>query len=90
MIYSENGYHLHDHITYGITNTDVPISSFKERLFQEWSKSTFMNGFGKLSKNGFDVSETFIGDHSDSRGIKSIEDSRRVKGTLDHWEFEYW
>ena len=46
-------------------------------------------GFEKLSKKGIDVSDTFLGSHSGSRGDKTIEELTKEKGTLEYWEKEY-
>ena len=46
-------------------------------------------GFRKLSKKGIDVSDTFLGNHSGSRGDKTVEELTKIKGTLEYWEKEY-
>ena len=83
------GHHIHNHITYGYLNEDVSIKEIEKELFNTWSFYTRKNGFRKLSKKGFDVSQTLVGGHfgeSGSRSVKSIEESENIRGTLEYWE----
>ena len=79
------GHHIHNHLTYGYLN-DVSIKEIEKELFHTWSFYTRKNGFGKLSKRGFDVSNTLYGNHSGSRSVKSIEELEQTEGTLEYWE----
>ena len=91
--YGENGYHPHNHITYGVLNPDVSNKTIKDILFDTWSYYTSKMGFKKLSKKGVHVivpdSETYLGSHSGSRGDKTVEELTKEKGTLEYWEKEY-
>jgi len=86
---TDNGYHPHNHITYGVLNPDVSNKTIKDILFDTWSYYTSKMGFRKLSKKGIDVTETLYGSHSGSRGDKTIEELTKEKGTLEYWEKEY-
>lgn len=89
ITHTDNGKHLHNHITYGVLNNDVSNKTIKDILFKTWSYYTSKMGFRKLSKRGIDVSDTFIGSHSGSRGEKTVEELTKIKGTLEYWEKEY-
>ena len=89
LTHTDNGKHLHNHITYGVLNPDVSNKTIKDILFDTWSYYTSKMGFRKLSKKGIDVSDTFLGSHSGSRGDKTIEELTKEKGTLEWWEKNY-
>lgn len=89
ITHTDNGKHLHNHITYGVLNPDVSNKTIKDILFDTWSYYTSKMGFRKLSKKGIDVSDTFRGGHSGSRGDKTVEELTKIKGTLEYWEKEY-
>ena len=89
ITHTDNGKHLHNHITYGVLNPDVSNKTIKDILFDTWSYYTSKMGFRKLSKKGIDVSDTFLGSHSGSRGDKTVEELTEIKGTLEWWEKEY-
>jgi len=89
ITHTDNGKHLHNHITYGVLNPDVSNKTIKDILFDTWSYYTSKMGFRKLSKKGIDVTETLYGSHSGSRGDKTIEELTKEKGTLEYWEKEY-
>ena len=89
LTHTDNGNHLHNHITYGVLNPDVSNKTIKDILFDTWSYYTSKMGFRKLSKKGIDVTETLYGSHSGSRGDKTIEELTKEKGTLEYWEKEY-
>ena len=90
---TDNGKHLHNHITYGVLNDEVSNKTIKDILFDTWSYYTSKMGFKKLSKKGVHVivpdSETYLGSHSGSRGDKTVEELTKEKGTLEWWEKEY-
>ena len=90
ITYGEKGFHPHDHITYGVHNPHITTEEIEDGLFKEWFKSTSKNGFKELSRKGFDVIETSLGNHSGSTDIKSIEDSSNTVGSLEYFEREYW
>ncbi len=93
LTHTDNGKHLHNHITYGVLNPDVSNKTIKDILFDTWSYYTSKMGFKKLSKKGVHVivpdSETYLGSHSGSRGDKTVEELTKEKGTLEWWEKEY-
>jgi hypothetical protein len=89
ITHTDNGKHLHNHITYGVLNPDVSNKTIKDILFDTWSYYTSKMGFRKLSEKGIDVTETLYGSHSGSRGDKTIEELTKEKGTLEYWEKEY-
>jgi hypothetical protein len=89
ITHTDNGKHLHNHITYGVLNPDVSNKTIKDILFDTWSYYTSKMGFRKLSKKGIDVTDTFLGSHSGSRGDKTVEELTKIKGTLEYWEKEY-
>ena len=89
LTHTDNGKHLHNHITYGVLNPDVSNKTIKDILFDTWSYYTSKMGFRKLSKKGIHVTETLYGSHSGSRGDKTIEELTKEKGTLEYWEKEY-
>ena len=89
ITHTDNGKHLHNHITYGVLNPDVSNKTIKDILFDTWSYYTSKMGFRKLSKKGIDVTDTFLGSHSGSRGDKTVEELTKEKGTLEYWEKEY-
>ena len=89
LTHTDNGKHLHNHITYGVLNPDVSNKTIKDILFDTWSYYTSKMGFRKLSKKGIDVTETLYGSHSGSRGDKTIEELTKEKGTLEWWEKNY-
>ena len=90
LTHSENGYHPHNHITYGVLNPDVSNKTIKDILFDTWSFYTSKIGFKKLSKEGIHVTEISPnGSHSGSRGDKTVEELTKEKGTLEYWEKEY-
>ena len=89
LTHTDNGNHLHNHITYGVLNNDVSNKTIKDILFDTWSYYTSKMGFKKLSKKGIHVTETLYGSHSGSRGDKTIEELTKIKGTLEWWEKEY-
>ena len=89
LTHTDNGKHLHNHITYGVLNPDVSNKTIKDILFDTWSYYTSKMGFKKLSKKGIDVRETYLGSHSGSRGDKTVEELTKEKGTLEWWEKEY-
>ena len=89
ITHTDNGKHLHNHITYGVLNHDVSNKTIKDILFDTWSYYTSKMGFRKLSKKGIHVTETLYGSHSGSRGDKTIEELTKEKGTLEWWEKNY-
>ena len=90
LTHSDNGNHLHNHITYGVLNPDVSNKTIKDILFDTWSFYTSKIGFKKLSKEGIHVTEISPnGSHSGSRGDKTVEELTKEKGTLEYWEKEY-
>ncbi len=89
LTHTDNGKHLHNHITYGVLNPDVSNKTIKDILFDTWSYYTSKMGFRKLSKKGIHVTETLYGSHSGSRGDKTVEELTKEKGTLEYWEKEY-
>ena len=89
ITHTDNGKHLHNHITYGVLNHDVSNKTIKDILFDTWSYYTSKMGFRKLSKKGIHVTETLYGSHSGSRGDKTIEELTTEKGTLEWWEKNY-
>ena len=90
LTHTDNGNHLHNHITYGVLNPDVSNKTIKDILFDTWSYYTSKIGFRKLSKKGIDVTEISPnGSHSGSRGDKTVEELTEIKGTLEWWEKEY-
>ena len=89
LTHTDNGKHLHNHITYGVLNPDVSNKTIKDILFDTWSYYTSKMGFRKLSKKGIHVTETLYGSHSGSRGDKTVEELTKEKGTLEWWEKEY-
>ena len=83
------GHHIHNHLSYGYLNDDVSIKEIEKELFHTWSFYTRKNGFRKLSKRGFDVSNTLYGGHfgkSGSKSVKTIEELEETQGTLEYWE----
>ena len=84
----KNGYHLHNHITYGTMN-DVSLLTIEDILFDTWSKETLKMGLGKVSRKCIKVSKTLLGDHSGSSGDKSIEDLSEIPGTLESYERKF-
>jgi len=90
LTHTDNGKHLHNHITYGVLNPDVSNKTIKDILFDTWSYYTSKMGFKKLSKKGIHVTEISPnGSHSGSRGDKTVEELTKEKGTLEWWEKEY-
>mgnify|MGYP001300816296 FL=1 len=90
LTHTDNGKHLHNHITYGVLNPDVSNKTIKDILFDTWSYYTSKMGFKKLSKKGIHVTEIPPnGSHSGSRGDKTVEELTKEKGTLEWWEKEY-
>jgi len=67
--YSErNGFHLHDHITYGCLNHQIEPETIKSRLHDSWVKHTTLERFWKPSwGHGIDVVDTRMGIHSGGR-----------------------
>ena len=86
---NNSGHHIHNHITYGCMNEDVPIKEIKDELFNTWNHYTRKNGL-RTSKEGVDVCTSLYGSHSGSRSVKSIEESEGIKGTLEYWESVSW
>jgi len=86
---NNSGHHYHDHLTYGYMNGDVSQESIKNELFNTWNHYTRKNGL-RTSKKGVDVSTSLYGSHSNSRSVKSIEESEGIKGTLEYWESVSW
>ena len=80
----KNGYHLHNHIIYGIMN-DVSLSTIEDILFDTWSKETLKMGFGKVSRKCIKVSIP----HSLTYGDKSIEELSEIEGTLEYLERKF-
>jgi hypothetical protein len=77
--------HLHDHISYGIMNTDVSLSTIEDILFDTWSYNTLKVGFRKISRKGISVSIP----QSLTYGDKTVEELSKIKGTLEYLEREY-
>jgi hypothetical protein len=80
----KNGYHLHNHITYGIMN-DVSLSTIEDILFDSWSKETMKMGLGKVSRKCVRVSIPY----SLTYGDKSIEELSEIPGTLESYERKF-
>ncbi len=80
----KNGYHLHNHITYGIMN-DVSLSTIEDILFDSWSKETLKMGLGKVSRKCVRVSIPY----SLTYGDKSIEELSEIPGTLESYERKF-
>ena len=98
LTYGTKGYHLHDHISYGIMNTDVSLSTIENILFDHWSINTLKMKFMKISRKGINVSKTLddkTGSMMDNKipsityGDKSIEQNDEIKGTHEYWERNY-
>ena len=80
----KNGYHLHNHITFGIMN-DVSLSTIEDILFDSWSKETMKMGLGKVSRKCVRVSIPY----SLTYGDKSIEELSEIPGTLESYERKF-
>ena len=80
VTHTDNGYHVHDHITWGCLNNKLSLESVKDELFKTWTHYTRRNGFKRISKSGIDVTLTPYGGHSGSKDIKT-------EGYLEDLEF---
>ena len=80
----KNGYHLHNHITFGVMN-DVSLSTIEDILFDSWSKETLKMGLGKVSRKCVRVSIPY----SLTYGDKSIEELSEIPGTLESYERKF-
>ena len=80
----KNGYHLHNHITFGVMN-DVSLSTIEDILFDSWSKETLKMGLGKVSRKCVRVSIP----PSLTYGDKSIEELSEIPGTLESYERKF-
>ena len=98
LTYGTEGYHLHDHINYGIMNPDISLSTIEDILFDHWSINTLKKKFMKISRKGINVSKTLddkTGSMTDYKipsityGDKSIEQNDEIKGTHEYWERDY-
>ena len=98
LTYGDKGYHLHDHISYGIMNPDVTLSTIEDNLFDHWLVNTQKMNFKKITRKGINVSRTLDdknGSMTDIKipsityGDKSIEQNEEIKGTHEYWERNY-
>ena len=80
----KNGYHLHNHITFGVM-IDVSLSTIEDILFDSWSKETLKMGLGKVSRKCVRVSIPY----SLTYGDKSIEELSEIPGTLESYERKF-
>ena len=90
VTHTDNGYHVHDHITWGCLNNKLSLESVKDELFKTWTHYTRRNGFKRISKSGIDVTLTPYGGHSGSKDTKSVNQLTESYGTREYWEYELY
>ena len=80
----DSGYHLHNHITFGVMN-DVSLSTIEDVLYESWSFETMKMRFNKPRRRCVRVSIPY----SLTYGDKSIEELSEIPGTLESYERKF-